>query len=258
MRKIVFFLTWFLCCWSPIGLQLQSNMASNIWSLWSETPSINHVNYPSPCNIYDNAANDTALIASIPHLFWWPDTQIRKKPVSSRCSSNSIHHHLSFVCDECYIYGALFQLFVPLCHSSSAAHVKLEFCLVQIQTAGVQCNYFSLNKKKKKCGNAVLPWLHFFLRIFIVHVSATIYLKCSIVHACNCMDKSRYFGKTVVRITWKNIKAQTTSVWMQTKRCTIQSKVSLEISVYEKAAGTTGILKLSYSEFYIMLHITYF
>lgn len=121
---------WFLYCLSPIGLQLQSHVGINIWSLWSETPSINHTNYPSPCNIYDNAANDTALIASISHLFWWSDTQIRKKPVSSRRCSHSIHHHLAFVCDECYIYGALFQLSLPLCHCSSAVHVKSGFCLV--------------------------------------------------------------------------------------------------------------------------------
>lgn len=127
MRSFFFFFTWIL---SSFSLELQSHVIGNIWrSLWSQTSSINHTNYPSPCNIYDNATNDTALIASIPHLVWWPDTRIRKKPVSSRCCSHYIHHLLSFVCDECYIYGALSHLFVPPHHSSSAVHVKLRFCL---------------------------------------------------------------------------------------------------------------------------------
>lgn len=131
-----------------------SHMGGNIWSLWSETPSINHTNYPSPCNIYDNAANDTALITSIPHLFWWSDTQIRKKPLPSHCCWCSIHHHLSFLCDECYIYGALFQLFVPLCHSTSAAHVKSQ----HIETATAHMHLFFISQM---CfgGNALLSGL---------------------------------------------------------------------------------------------------
>lgn len=134
-------------------------MGSNILSLWLETPSINHTNYPSPCNIYDNAANDTVLIASIPHLFWWSVTQIRKKPVSSCCCSHSIHHHLSFVCDECYIYGALFQLFVPLCHSTSAVNMECEVCLV------------NRYKQQMLCSNATIfhqlenPYTHHFICI---------------------------------------------------------------------------------------------
>lgn len=127
----------FLCCFSSNGISLQSHIGGNIWSLWSETPSISQTNYPSPCNIYDNAANDTALIASIPHLFWWSDTQIRRKPVSSRCCSRSIHHHLAFVCDECYIYGVLFQLSLPLCHW------PLFGKLSQAATVVFKCNWLS-------------------------------------------------------------------------------------------------------------------
>lgn len=68
-------------CTVATSHQLQSLMGNNIWrSLLSVTPSINHTNYLSPCNIYDNATKDTALIASIPHLFWCFDTHIRKKP----------------------------------------------------------------------------------------------------------------------------------------------------------------------------------
>lgn len=51
------------CSWSPrISLSLM---------FVGQNPSINHTNCRSPCNIYDNRRNDTILIASIPHLFWW-------------------------------------------------------------------------------------------------------------------------------------------------------------------------------------------
>lgn len=172
MRKITseIFLPDYYVAYLPSEI-LQSHMGSNIRILWSETPSISHINYPSPCNIYDNAANDTALIASIPHLFWWSDTQIRKKPVSSRCCSHSIHH-LSFVCDECYIYGALFQLFVPLCHCNSAVHVKFEFCLANRYKQQLLCSNRLFFISHLPWGNAMVPGLCVFFRIFILCASA--------------------------------------------------------------------------------------
>jgi hypothetical protein len=51
---------------------------NTIWRiLLSTTTPINHANYLSPCNIYDNATNDIVLIAAISHLFWGCDTYIR-------------------------------------------------------------------------------------------------------------------------------------------------------------------------------------
>lgn len=109
-----------------IGLQLQNYMGSKI-CLWSATPSINHTNYLSTWNIYDNATTDTALIVSILHLFSWTDTQIMKMPVAFRCCSHLIHHHLVYAFDECSNYGVSFQLFLSLCHFSSATDLKWYF-----------------------------------------------------------------------------------------------------------------------------------
>lgn len=83
---------------------LQILTENNIWSsLLSATPSINHANYLSPCNIYDNATNDIVLIESISHMFWYLDTyQIWAKP--SPFSWKSINDLLSFVCGEYYSY----------------------------------------------------------------------------------------------------------------------------------------------------------
>lgn len=128
LKIIIFtlFFYWLLLCFSSIGLHRKSLVGNNIQSLWSVTPSINHTNYPIPCNIYDNAAND-ALIASISQVFWWSDTQIRKKQVSSCGCSHSIHHHLAFVYDKCYIYFSCLYF-------SSPAHVESGFFIGSLET----------------------------------------------------------------------------------------------------------------------------
>lgn len=120
---------------SPIGPQLKSHMIIHIWSVWSETPPINHTNCPSPCNIYDNATNDKALIATIPHLFWWSATAIRKKPVPSRRCSPSIHHLLSFVWWMLHLWGIISVVCNPLPFQFSCSYIIWLLFGKQMQTA---------------------------------------------------------------------------------------------------------------------------
>lgn len=108
----MFSIWFFFFLFVSISPEPQSFMGSNIW-IWSETPSINHTNCPSPCSIHDNATNDTALIASISHLIWCSDTEIRKRPDSFCSCSNSIHHPSSFCVMDATFKGNYLSCLYP-------------------------------------------------------------------------------------------------------------------------------------------------
>lgn len=180
------------------------------------TPSINHTNYSIPCNIYDNAANDT-LIASISQVFWWSDTQIRKKQVSFCVCSHSIHHHLAFVYDKCYIYFSLYL--------SSQAHVKSGFSVGNQETRQhlllntiILIRYFILLKFKlyKSATKVILiVWRYGYgyrLLRLIKLLKTREKEKCghnkifkrSTIQCCECQQVEKYLMQSVCRkIFWK-------------------------------------------------------
>lgn len=100
-----------------------SHMGSNISrSLWSETP-INHTNCPSPCNIYDNAANDTVLIASIPHLFM--DQEGSQFPFAAA------HIQSIMLCPLCVMNATFMGHYIGCLYPPAVpVYVKSDLCLI--------------------------------------------------------------------------------------------------------------------------------